>query len=86
MNEIAPQEKRAEVVSAYLLMCYLGNSLPVLGVGLLATKLEPPVAHAIFATVVAALALAAILTGSASRRRLRRGKQGRHEPARAHAG
>lgn len=79
LNEIAPQDKRAEVVSAYLLMCYLGNSVPVLGVGLLTTKLEPAQAHAIFAAVVATLALAAILTGAASRRRQRR----RH--ARAHS-
>lgn len=69
VNEIAPQDKRAEVVSAYLLMCYLGNSLPVLGVGLLTTRLEPLKAHAIFAAVVAVLALAAILTGAVSRKR-----------------
>lgn len=72
LNEIAPQDKRAEVVSAYLLMCYLGNSIPVLGVGLLTTILEAPRAHEIFAAVVATLALAAILTGTASRRRQQR--------------
>jgi MFS family permease len=72
LNEIAPQDKRAEVVSAYLLMCYLGNSLPVLGVGLLTTLIAPPLAHMIFAAVVATLALAAILTGTASRKRQRR--------------
>jgi len=69
VNEVSPQEKRAEVVSAYLLMCYLGNSLPVLGVGLLTTILEPQRAHEIFAAVVAALALAAILTGKTSKKR-----------------
>jgi len=72
LNEIAPEDKRAEVVSAYLLMCYLGNSLPVLGVGLLTTSLEAPRAHEIFAAVVATLALAAILTGAAGRKRQRR--------------
>jgi len=75
VNEVAPQDKRAEVVSAYLLMCYLGNSLPVLGVGLLTTALEPSLAHEIFAVVVAALALAAIFTGVASRKRQRRHPQ-----------
>ena len=69
LNEIAPQDKRAEVVSAYLLMCYLGNSLPVLGVGLLTTILAPARAHEIFAAVVATLSLAAIVTGAASRKR-----------------
>lgn len=76
VNEIAPQTKRAEVVSSYLLMCYLGNSLPVLGVGLLATALAPPPAHAIFAAVVAALAMAAVLIGTRSKRKL-----GRRAPA-----
>lgn len=84
VNEIAPQDKRAEVISAYLLMCYLGNSLPVLGVGLLATALEPAKAHEIFAGVVAALALAAILTGAARRKRQRQGQM-RPGSAQAHA-
>lgn len=83
VNEIAPRDKRAEVVSAYLLMCYLGNSLPVLGVGLLATALEPPQAHEIFAGVVAVLALAATFTGVAGRKRQR---EVRRESAHAHAG
>lgn len=81
VNEIAPQDKRAEVVSAYLLMCYLGNSVPVLGVGLLTTRLKPLGAHAIFAAIVAALALAAILTGTAIQKRQRRQPSGR-EPTR----
>jgi MFS family permease len=71
INEVAPQNERAEVVSAYLLMCYSGNSLPVLGVGLLTTALEPLPAHEIFAAVVAALALAAIFAGMASKKRER---------------
>jgi MFS family permease len=88
VNEIAPQEKRAEIVSTYLLMCNLGNSLPVLGVGLLATALEPPTAHQVFAIVVAALAATAILTGVAGKKREREVKQHRdsrdrqgHRPA-----
>lgn len=35
INEIAPEEQRAEVLSSYLLVNYVGNSLPVIGVGLL---------------------------------------------------
>ena len=34
INEIAPEEQRAEVLSSYLLVNYVGNSLPVM-VGLL---------------------------------------------------
>jgi MFS family permease len=77
LNEIAPQEKRAEVVSSYLMMCYLGNSLPVLGVGLLATALAQSLAHEIFAVVVAALALTAILTGLAGQKRERQAQERR---------
>jgi MFS family permease len=77
VNEIAPPDKRAEVVSAYLLMGYLGNSLPVLGVGLLTTRLEPLSAHEIFAGIVAALAVAAILTGLIARKRQQERSSGR---------
>jgi MFS family permease len=80
VNEIAPQDQRAEVVSAYLLMCYLGNALPVLGVGLLTTLVGPQRAHTVFATVVAALALATILTGVTSRKRQQQ-RQAGHELA-----
>ena len=81
VNEIAPQEKRAEVVSSYLMMCYLGNALPVLGVGLLGTALSPPRAHGIFALVVAALAVTAIFTGVVGKRRERQRQQGRSQTA-----
>lgn len=77
VNEIAPQEKRAEVVSSYLMMCYLGNALPVLGVGLLATALSPTAAHGVFAIVVAALAATAIFTGVVGRKKERQGQQRR---------
>jgi len=70
VNEIAPSDRRAEVVSTYLLMCYLGNSVPVLGVGLLSSALGAPIAHRIFAAVVAALALTSLLVGTAGRRRM----------------
>jgi len=69
-------------VSTYLLMCYLGNSLPVLGVGLLATALAPPTAHQVFAIVVAALAATAILTGVAGKKREREIKQHRESRGR----
>src|SRR6185312_4937093 len=76
VNEIAPQEKRAEVVSSYLMMAYLGNALPVLGVGLLATAVASPTAHGIFAVVVAALAVTALFTGIAGRKRERQREAG----------
>ncbi len=59
VNEITPGDQRAEVVSTYLLICYLGNSLPVVGVGALAAATSPALAHRVFAGVLAALACGA---------------------------
>jgi MFS family permease len=36
VNAIAPPEHRAETLSAYLVSCYLGFSVPALGVGVVA--------------------------------------------------
>jgi MFS family permease len=35
VNEIAPADKRAAVVSSYFVCCFIGNALPVIGVGVL---------------------------------------------------
>jgi predicted MFS family arabinose efflux permease len=59
VDEIAPAERRAELLAAYLLVCYTANSLPVLGVGLTAQATGPETAHRLFAGVVAVLALVA---------------------------
>jgi MFS family permease len=56
VNVLAPEAKRAEVVSTYLLVCYLGNGLPVLGVGLLSESVGGELAHRIFAATLAVLA------------------------------
>jgi sugar phosphate permease len=62
VNDIAPAKQRGEVVSSYLISVYLGNSVPIIGVGLLSARTNLLMAHAVFATVIAALALAALLT------------------------
>ena len=64
VNEIAPAERRAEVVSSYLLVCYTANSLPVLGVGLLSLAVGPFEAHLSFAIVIAVLASVATVIGA----------------------
>jgi MFS family permease len=64
VNQIAPAEQRAEVVSSYLLVCYSANSLPVIGVGLLSRLISAPAAHACFAVLLAALVLSASVAGS----------------------
>ena len=35
INQISPAEKRSEVVSSYLIACFAGNSVPVVGIGLI---------------------------------------------------
>ena len=60
VNQIAPDDQRAEVVSAYLIACFVGNSIPVIGIGLLSALTDPLTASIVFACAVAALAMAAL--------------------------
>lgn len=60
VNDIAPEDRRAEVASSYFIACFLGNSVPVIGVGVLSTATEPLFASIAFACMVAALAVAAL--------------------------
>ena len=76
VNEASPPERRAEVASSFFVVGYLGISVPVVGVGLLAEMASLRVAGVVFAGLVALLALAALylLAGSSKaprRRRLR---------------
>jgi MFS family permease len=63
VNEITPEARRAEVVSSYLFMCYTGNSLPVIGVGLLSVVAGPATAHLTFAILLGALGIVACAAG-----------------------
>ena len=60
VNQIAPDNRRAEMVSTYLMFCYAGVSLPVVGIGLLSAVETPGFAEEIFAVVIAVFALLAI--------------------------
>jgi MFS family permease len=60
VNQIAPDDRRAEVVSSYLIVCFIGNSVPVIGIGLLSTATSRLTASIVFACMVAALAMAAL--------------------------
>jgi hypothetical protein len=53
---IAPDQRCAEVVSTYLIAMSCGNSLPVIGIGLLSSMTGPSIAHAAFAVLIAVLA------------------------------
>ncbi len=63
VNEIAPQDRRAEVVSSYFVACFSGNSIPVIGVGLLTELASPIVASTVFACIIAVCAGGAALIG-----------------------
>lgn len=60
VNRLAPDERRAEVVSSYFIACFVGNSVPVIGIGILATLTNPLTASEAFAVTLAVLAVAAL--------------------------
>jgi hypothetical protein len=63
INRIAPADRRSEVVSSYLVACFAGNSLPVIGIGLLSAASSALIAHVTFAAVITVLAGIAALAG-----------------------
>ncbi|HXW48425.1 MAG TPA: MFS transporter [Xanthobacteraceae bacterium] len=63
INRIAPADRRSEVVSSYLIALFAGNSVPVIGIGLLSAATNATFAHVTFAAVITALAGVAMLTG-----------------------
>ncbi|HEX4615547.1 MAG TPA: hypothetical protein VH230_06495 [Stellaceae bacterium] len=64
VNRIAPSDKRSEVVSSYLIAVYLGNSLPIIGIGLLSEMVSSIAAHLAFAVIISLLAAVAFATGT----------------------
>jgi MFS family permease len=64
INRIAPADQRSEVVSSYLIALFAGNSVPVIGIGLLSAATSASVAHVVFAAVITVLAGIAALTGT----------------------
>ncbi|MFC0399393.1 MFS transporter [Paraburkholderia rhizosphaerae] len=68
-NRIAPAEKRAELLSAYLLCCYTGNSVPVVGTAVLTRRVGHLWADVAFAGVSAALAVIALIISGRQRER-----------------
>lgn len=69
VNEIAPQARRAEIVSAYMLCGFAGNSLPVIGVGILSGLMSSLRASIVFACVIAALSIAGLTIARKARAR-----------------
>lgn len=61
VNDIAPADRRAEIVSCYFLACFFGNSVPVIGVGVMAVEIGFLAASLVFAAAVVLLAVFAIV-------------------------
>lgn len=63
INQIAPAERRAEVISSYLIFCFLGNSLPIIGVGIFSKFFSPLSTNISFAALDALIAIIALVIG-----------------------
>src|SRR5204863_9965164 len=63
INTISPEDRRAEVVSSYYVAGFAGNSLPVIGVGVLSSLLGAVGAGAIFAITIGLFAVIALVVG-----------------------
>jgi MFS family permease len=61
VNEIAPADRRAEVASSYYIVGFIGNSIPVIGVGVISALAGPKVASLTFGCTIAAFAIAAFV-------------------------
>lgn len=62
VNDKAPADRRAEVLSSFYVIMYSGVGLPVLGVGVIATMIDLPTAVSFFAAVVGGAALLVLIT------------------------
>jgi MFS family permease len=60
VNDIAPDDRRAEVLSTYYMACFIGNAVPVIGLGVLATLTSALLATVTFASTVAAFGITAL--------------------------
>jgi hypothetical protein len=68
VNQIAPADKRAAVVSSYFICCFIGNALPVIGVGVLSSLTNMTIANIAFACMITAFAVVALIFGLVYRR------------------
>ncbi|MER9654976.1 MFS transporter [Mesorhizobium sp. M0152] len=67
VNEIAPEDRRAEVVSSFFICCFIGNALPVIGIGIISTYASPIAASLAFAGTIIVFALVALGFGLKNR-------------------
>lgn len=63
-TESAPDDRRAEVVSTYYVVGFVGNAVPVVGVGLMARVAGSMAADAVFGAVIAVFAVVALVAAA----------------------
>lgn len=63
-NQIAPPDRRAQIVSSYLICAFAGNAVPVIGVGVISTFAGPIAASLAFAATIVVFALTALYFGA----------------------
>ncbi|UCI34077.1 MFS transporter [Mesorhizobium sp. B4-1-4] len=63
VNEIAPKDRRAKVVSSFFICCFVGNALPVIGIGIVSTYAGSVAASLAFAGIIIVFALVALAFG-----------------------
>lgn len=61
LNHAAPPDQRAEVLSAFYVAAYLGLSVPVVGIGVLANVAGLPTAALVLSTLISLLAVPVLL-------------------------
>jgi MFS family permease len=64
VNQIAPADRRAEVVSAFFVCCFCGNALPVIGIGILSSWTTATTASLAFAGMITIFSLVALGFGA----------------------
>jgi len=60
INALAPADRRAELASTYFICCFMGNALPIIGVGALSEAIGAVSADRIFALGLTIVALGAL--------------------------
>ncbi|MBV8149468.1 MAG: MFS transporter [Candidatus Eremiobacteraeota bacterium] len=60
INELAPEDRRAEVASSYFIAGFIGNSIPVIGVGIISAAANPTVSSIVFGCTIGLFALIAL--------------------------
>lgn len=64
VNQIAPADRRAEVVSVFFICCFCGNALPVIGIGILSSLANATTASLAFAGMIIVFSLVALGFGA----------------------